>query len=67
MSRADETRARELAGRIEGNVRSLRMGGFYESFMQAQRAAWAEISRQKECVRIRVNEILHPERKAVKT
>lgn len=67
MSPAEETRALELAGRIQGNVRSLQMGGFYEGFMQAQRATWAEISRQKECVRIRVNEILHPERKAVKT
>lgn len=66
MSPDDEKRAQELAGRIQGNVRSLRMGGFYEHFMQAQRRNWAEISRQKECIRARVNEVLHPERKAVK-
>lgn len=62
MTAKQEERARELASKIEGNVRSLQMGGFWESFMQAQRRTWDEISREEDCIRQRVNEILHPER-----
>ena len=67
MTGAQEKRAQDLAAKIEGNVRSLQMGGFWEIFMQAQRRTWAEIHKEKTCVIQRVNEILHPERMEPKT
>jgi hypothetical protein len=58
LTKAQEKKAQELASRMEGNVSSLQMGGYYESFMTSQRSTWGQVAKVGTRIATRVNEIL---------
>jgi hypothetical protein len=65
LTKAQEQKAQDLASQIKGNVSSLQMGGYYESFMTSQRSTWDQVAKAGTRIATRVNEILKAETKKI--